>query len=682
MKQDNEFDLFKNAKDFLRNHKKTINDSEKEIENCLNPSIKEAEIDKLDLSSNIVDGNVVSNSEEMFDYWDEPINRAIRILKTNPNSIDNDIHSEHRQGENVNSSDTYPSNSNKIVGYVDNDLVNSDNSIKLPLSEYINPLNPDTSLIENSVNFQKGESPLVNINIEKLDKTDSIQKLEGDNKVFEIEDDFEHTLLNNENLSSEIFNKDNQFVNNTLSNTVHPNNSSNNGEISNRPNNNISSHSSKERKQKIHNHDLAKLLIESFKMAIIDNNLFYANEKAGYYMNIDGDNFDKFIRKNIPEKYKFYIHSNTSQEIYKWIINSDIEKVSEEDLNRRKSYVAFSNCIVDINDFSVHSHDPSYYFTSLVNTKYFKNIIKQDNYFERFINQITQGNEKLYLRLQELFGYVISEIRDVKYIPFLLGPKDSGKSIILKLLEYLIGRDFVSNLSLNEFNNQNYLSKLLGKKLNTCGETSELSLNRLDTIKKISGGDYVTARFLYDHPFEFINRAVLLFAGNHLPTIKGIDRSNAFGQRLVIFPFNYPVPKEKQDPYLFDKLINETPYIAKWALIGLNRWHNNNYQFTSCEPIETIMKNYYEETNSIESFIKTSCILDFNSKTQSNTLVEGYNLYCEEIGISAESEKFFHKYLKSISTLRYSKFRVDGILKYGYKGIKLKEELENTVLNH
>lgn len=43
------------------------------------------------------------------------------------------------------------------------------------------------------------------------------------------------------------------------------------------------------------------------------------------------------------------------------------------------------------------------------------------------------------MRLQELFGYVISEIRDVKVILYLVGVKDSGKSIILKLLEHLVG---------------------------------------------------------------------------------------------------------------------------------------------------------------------------------------------------------------------------------------------------
>src|SRR5690606_39013929 len=119
-----------------------------------------------------------------------------------------------------------------------------------------------------------------------------------------------------------------------------------------------------------------------------------------------------------------------------------------------------------------------------VNAQYPLNKNPDGTNFENFIDWVTDGNTALYLRLQELFGYVLSEIRDVKVIPFLLGPKDSGKSIILKLLVNLVGEDFSTSLSMEEMNKPEFLCHLFGKKLNACGEVSEIPLNRLDTLKK------------------------------------------------------------------------------------------------------------------------------------------------------------------------------------------------------
>ncbi|MFS0662390.1 phage/plasmid primase, P4 family, partial [Niallia alba] len=429
----------------------------------------------------------------------------------------------------------------------------------------------------------------------------------------------------------------------------------------------------KEYKGNIPNYKLAEILMKNHIFSIIESNLYYWNDSLGYYVGLTGDNADIFIRKYIPDEYKKLITFKSCQEIIQWIKSSDDIKVNDDLLIKRKSLVAFSNCIINIKNLKIHRHSPKYYITSVINADFPVENIPKGNQFEAFMNQITGGNKFIYKRLQELFGYVISEIRDVKAIPYLLGPKDSGKSIILKLLEHLVGQDFFTNLSFEELNQPNFLCQLFGKKLNACGETSEIALNRLDNFKKLSGGDYVMARFLYGQAFKFINKSVLLFAGNHLPTIKGIDKSNAFSQRLVIFPFKYPVPKEKQDIHLLDRLLEEIQYIAYWSLIGLKRWSENNYIFTTCSEIEVIAKEYSEQTNSVISFIQNFCTLDPEIKTHNDILELAYKKYCRSIGIPEESNKTFHKYLKSIKGLKYSRFRLNGENKYGYIGIGTKE---------
>lgn len=425
--------------------------------------------------------------------------------------------------------------------------------------------------------------------------------------------------------------------------------------------------------RRVPNHKLADILMERHRFSVIENNLYYWNQTLGYYVGLVGEKADIFIRQSIPDNLKGLITFRISEEITQWLKTKDQLQISDEILAKRKDYVAFTNCIVKISDSSIRSHQPDYYFTSVVNAEF--PLQRQSAYgyhFEKFIRQVTGGNHQKYFRLQELFGLVISEIREVKVIPFLLGPKDSGKSIVLKILEHLIGQEFFTNLSFEELNQPSFLCQLFGKKLNACGEVSEIALNRLDVFKKLSGGDYVMARYLYGQAFKFINKSVLLFAGNDLPTIRGIDRSNAFSQRLLIFPFSFQVPKEDQDIHLFDKLLKEMPYIAKWSLIGLKRWCQNNYQFTSCDEIEEIAREYSEQNNSVKNFISTCCILDPDLRTHNDVLESAYRTFCRDNGIIEETDKVFHKCMQGTIGLKHTRFRQNDENKNGYIGIALR----------
>lgn len=431
-----------------------------------------------------------------------------------------------------------------------------------------------------------------------------------------------------------------------------------------------SNRTQKHEPSKATNYAIAQWFTNKYKFIKIYEAIYYWDVERNHYTNFFGKSANMFIRRNVPAEFKGSINKSSIQEILQWIDSLIDNPISEKALLKRKSYVAFKNGIVNIDDFTIHKHHPKFFFTSVLNAIYPISSNPNGKYFEGFINQITDEDEVIYLRLQELFGYVISEIREVKILPFLLGPKDSGKSIILKILEHIIGKDFFTNLSLEQLNKQEYLSLLLGKKLNTCGEVSEISLTRLDTLKKLSGGDYVMGKQLYEDPVNFINSAVLLFAGNHLPKIKNIDQSNAFSQRLLVIPFDHPVAKNKQDKDLFEKLKKETSYIVEWSMIGLNRLVENNYQFTTSEELEMQLNDYSHKTNSIDSFISSRCILDDSARIHNSTLYPAYENYCYELDMTPKNYNYFNDHMQSLK-FKKSRFRILEDNRNGYYGIRL-----------
>lgn len=179
------------------------------------------------------------------------------------------------------------------------------------------------------------------------------------------------------------------------------------------------------------------------------------------------------------------------------------------------------------------------------------------------------------------------------------------------------------------------------------------------------------ARPLYDSPVKFVNKALLVFAGNHLPSISSADNLNAFSKRIEIFPFNYPTPKDRQDPDLLAKLLNESDYIVNWAVIGWQRWYSNNFKFTTCREVINLAESYSRQNNSVDTFIKDSCTLDPTFKIHSDILEKAYLNYCDTENLPAVSTKSFNHSLKSIPNLNYSRFRLNGENKFGFTGIKL-----------
>ncbi|PFW66971.1 DNA primase, partial [Bacillus pseudomycoides] len=98
---------------------------------------------------------------------------------------------------------------------------------------------------------------------------------------------------------------------------------------------------------------------------------------------------------------------------------------------------------------------------------------------------------------------------------------------------------------------------------------------RLDEglVKQLTGGDKVTARFLYENEFDFMPQFKLWMATNHKPIIRGTD--DGIWRRMAIIPFTVQIPKEKVDKRLKHKLRRELKAILHWAVEGYIKWREN-----------------------------------------------------------------------------------------------------------
>jgi putative DNA primase/helicase len=128
--------------------------------------------------------------------------------------------------------------------------------------------------------------------------------------------------------------------------------------------------------------------------------------------------------------------------------------------------------------------------------------------------------------------------------------KEQEYSTFLEALRHVFGdfsqtADFGSFLFSNGQSVRNDLAKLNGARFVTANESD--SGKRLDetVVKQMTGGDTITARFLYGEHFEFTPQFKLWLGTNHKPTIRGQDEG--VWRRIRLIPFTVSIPRHKQD---------------------------------------------------------------------------------------------------------------------------------------
>ena len=110
----------------------------------------------------------------------------------------------------------------------------------------------------------------------------------------------------------------------------------------------------------------------------------------------------------------------------------------------------------------------------------------------------------------------------------------------------------------------NDIARLKGTRFVSAMETEYGGKLAEAVIKRLTGDDVISARFLYGEFFDFLPTFKIFMATNHKPKIGGMD--NAIWRRIRMVPFEVSFPENKQDRKLSKKLEKELPGILAWIV--------------------------------------------------------------------------------------------------------------------
>ena len=369
------------------------------------------------------------------------------------------------------------------------------------------------------------------------------------------------------------------------------------------------------------------------------------------------------------EAFQKYYKKTRGTQSKKNIMNELMHRktVTPDEFDNDDMLLNVANGYVDLTSRELYKHDINRMFSQIANTDYSEKM--QPSVWLDFLNDIFAGDKAVIRYIQKALGYSLTGSTREQVMFILFGKGRNGKSIFVETIAEILG-DYSNNMqakSLMVKKNDNVntdIARLSKARFVTSSEPNEGFRFDEGLIKQITGGDKVTARFLYAEEFEYTPKFKIWVSTNHKPIIRGTD--DGIWRRLVLIPFDVQIPEEKIDKDLKYKLLREAPAILNWMAEGAYMWMREGLELP--EKLKDAGQTYRTEMDVVEQFIQEKCKRAEGVKETGKALYEEYKKWADE---NNEYKMDKNKFGKKLKEKFRSKKMNNGV---NYLGVELTEK--------
>lgn len=370
--------------------------------------------------------------------------------------------------------------------------------------------------------------------------------------------------------------------------------------------------------------------------------------------------YAKKVSKSIYVEAALEQDNGRSMDLSKWAhessnnsrINAMVESATSEHdfdipitfdvLDRDQYLINLKNGTFDLRSFEMLPHDQANMITKMANVEYDPDA--QCPLWMAFMNRVFRGQDEkdhLISFMQRACGYSMTGDTKEQVMFFLYGSGANGKSTFIDTIQHILG-DYGAATESSTFTTakadsiRNDIARLVGQRFVSASENSTESLLDESLVKKLTGNEKISARFLHKEYFEFYPQFKIWWAFNHQPYIR--DNTNSIWRRILLIPFEERIPDSEQDKELAIKLKQEAPGIFNWMVKGLLEY--NHVGLNAPEKIRVSTKEYRDDQDILFDFIHECCIvtenqsLDFKSVEVRVPASKLYNAYVEWAGFN------------------------------------------------
>ncbi len=291
-----------------------------------------------------------------------------------------------------------------------------------------------------------------------------------------------------------------------------------------------------------------------------------------------------------------------------------------------------ANGVVDLRTGMIRSEHPDDRLTMQVPVQY--DVKAECPRWQQFLHQVFQRDGELIGFVQRALGYSLTGSVREQVLFLCYGTGSNGKSVFLDMLRNVLG-DYAMNIPFTVLELQqrpsltNDLASMAGRRLVTFSETNESTRLNEARIKALTGGDPITARFLYSESFTYEPVAKFWLAVNHLPRVR--DDSYGFWRRVRVLPFNEQFTGDDADKGLPFKLLEELPGILNWGVQGALNWRLVGLAPPSA--VMTATQAYRKDNDELDGFVADCCVVADGVRAEPGHLFSEYQRWSKEQGI-------------------------------------------------
>lgn len=192
------------------------------------------------------------------------------------------------------------------------------------------------------------------------------------------------------------------------------------------------------------------------------------------------------------------------------------------------------------------------------------------------------------LLLQVIIGYLLSAYDNAKCAVLLYSQPHTGKSVLCRTVEMLIGYSNCAHIDLTMLPRQEYAASLKSAVVNIVPDLKNEPISDVGYFKSIvSHDDSIQVRKLYSNPTSFRCKTKMLLSTNHFLEFKAdadVNDVQAVFNRLIMFEFqNSPIPKNQEDKHMSERLFRERDGIFTWAVDGLRYYIDHGENFPTAQ---------------------------------------------------------------------------------------------------
>lgn len=401
--------------------------------------------------------------------------------------------------------------------------------------------------------------------------------------------------------------------------------------------------------------------------AIVDyfvnrGDIFVLGGDAYLYKNGVYQESGTYIRSAIKEMISLdsFITQAKIMECYRLLVDDIRIQRKDTELNSDPNLINFKNGIWNIQKKELMPHD-SKYLQSLQIPNRAIPIVRpwKDTRLYSFLNtQVEMPVEDIEMLMQYM-AYCLTTSYGLKTFMILQGKSNTGKSVLVRFFEALVGHENTAALSMQELSMRFYPSQLYNRLLNSCADNGSMPLSSIENLKKITGGDQVMHERKGKEPFFFTPFTKLLFSFNQLP-LQLEEKSNAFYKRMRILSM-------QKELFLNDEYVN-----ALCSREGVEEVIPHLLQRLPVNSIPTtptsngMIEHLRQDSDSIHAFMFTQCKL--RGTTSKKDLYEAYVAYCIQHGREAHKK---HSFMRHMRTQGFNEVRDNKSKDYVWNGISI-----------